>query len=108
MRPSTLTTTDASGGATNSAVWVTDHHVSPFNIGFGVVKTGTVNFTVQHTFSPVSTPTEIAAATWFNHASVASATANADGNYAYPCTGVRLLQNSGSGSCLMYIIQAGC
>ncbi len=106
-RPVRLTTTDASGGATSSAVFRPDLYRTPFNIGFGVVKTGTVNFTVQHTFDDVFSPTfDPATATWFPHASVAAATANADGNYAYPCRGIRILQNSGSGSCVMTIIQA--
>lgn len=108
MRRSTLSTTDASGGATVSDVYRPDIHTSPFNIGFGVVISGTVNFTVQHTFDDVASPTfNPSTATWFNHASVASATANADGNYAYPVRGIRLRQNSGSGSCAMAIIQAG-
>lgn len=106
-RPVTLTTTDASGGATSSAVFRPDLYRTPFNIGFGIVKTGTVNFTVQHTFDDVFSPTfDPTTATWLNHASVAAATANADGNYAYPCRGIRLVQNSGSGSCVMTIIQA--
>ncbi len=108
MRSSTLSTTDASGGATSSAVFRPDVHTTPFAIGFGVVKTGTVSFTVQHTFDDVASPTfSAASATWFNHASVAAATANADGNYAYPVRGIRLVQNSGSGSCVMTLIQAG-
>lgn len=106
-RPVTLTTTDASGAATTSAVFRPDLYRTPFNLGFGIVKTGTVNFTVQHTFDDVwAADFDPATATWFNHASVAAATANADGNYAYPCRGVRLVQNSGSGSCRMTIIQA--
>jgi hypothetical protein len=108
MRPFTLRTTDASGGATVSDVFIPDLHSTPFNIGFGVAVTGTVSYTVQHTFDDVFAATfNPATAVWFNHASVAAATANADGNYAYPVRGIRLRQNSGSGSCILKGAQAG-
>jgi len=105
MRSSTLSTTDASGGATFSSVFKPDKHTTPFNIGFGVVVTGTVNYTVQHTFDNVFDPA--VTPTWFDHATVAAKTANQDGNYAYPVSGLRLKQSSGSGSCIMTLIQAG-
>lgn len=108
MRPVTLTTTDASGAATTSVVCRPDVHTSPFNIGFGVIVTGTVNYTVQHTFDDVwSSSFNPATATWFDHATVAGETTNQDGNYAYPVNGIRLRQASGSGSCVMKITQAG-
>lgn len=103
MRPQTLSTTDASGAATLSSTFPLDYVQAPFAVGFGVVVTGTVNFTVQHTFDDVQatgvTPT------WFDHSSVAAKTANTDGNYAFPVRAIRLKQNSGSGSCVMTVIQ---
>lgn len=103
MKPSTLSTTDASGGATYSPAYLTDLFGDPFNIGFGVVVTGTVNFTVQHTFDDPTSASPV----WFDHSSVAAKTVNTDGNYAYPCRAIRLKQSSGSGSCVMTLIQAG-
>ena len=94
MIPITLTKTGA--GSTNVAV--TDYYVSPFNIGFGVVVTGTVNYTVQHTFDGTN---------WFNHPTIASQTTNQDGNYAFPILQVRLTVNSGTGTAAMTLIQAG-
>jgi hypothetical protein len=38
---------------------------------------------------------------------VTNKTASADGNYAFPVTGVRLTMNSGSGSVKLKLIQAG-
>jgi hypothetical protein len=96
MRPQTLTTIDASGGATFSATTPLDYVQAPFAVGFGVVVTGSVNFTVQHTFDGTN---------WFDHSSVAAKTANTDGNYAFPVLQVRLKQSSGSGSCSMTLIQ---
>lgn len=108
MRASTLVTTDASGGATFSAVFKPDIHITPFNIGFGVTVNGTVNYTVQHTFDDVFAPDfDPATATWFPHATVASETTNQDGNYAYPVRGIRITQASGTGDCLMTLVQAG-
>jgi hypothetical protein len=45
--------------------------------------------------------------TWFSHPTIASQTANADGNYAFPVTGVKVLVNSGSGTATMNLVQAG-
>lgn len=102
-RPFTGTTTDASGGATYSNFFQPDLYSNPFNLGFGVIVTGTVNYTVQHTFDDPNS----ASAVWLDHSSVAAKTASQDGNYAYPCRAVRLKQNSGNGSCRWTVIQAG-
>jgi len=82
---------------------VMDTNKNPFNVGFGVVKTGTVDFTVQHTFdNPFGT-----IANWFNHPTVAAQIANADGNYAFPVTAIRLTMNSGDGTATLKLLQAG-
>lgn len=101
MRPIVVAKT----GAGSSSTIPLDHYQSPFNVGLGVVVTGTVNYTIQHTFDDVFdgavTPT------WFSHPSLASLTANADGNYAFPVRAVKILQNSGSGTTTLTIVQAG-
>lgn len=82
---------------------IMDTNKNPFNVGFGVVKTGTVDFTVQHTFdNPFGT-----ISTWFNHPTVAAQIANADGNYAFPVTAIRLTMNSGDGTATLKLLQAG-
>lgn len=90
-------------GVGSSSAIVVNTNISPVNIGFGVVVTGTVNYTVQHTFDDPAT----GFSTWFSHPTVASQTANADGNYAFPVTGIKVLVNSGSGSASLKLIQAG-
>jgi hypothetical protein len=50
-------------------------NISPFNVGFGVIVSGTVDYTVQHTFDDPA----IGFTTWFPHSSVAAQAANADG-----------------------------
>ena len=78
-------------------------NISPFNVGFGVEVSGTVDYTVQHTFDDPG----VGFTTWFSHPTVAGETANADGNYAFPVTGVKLLVNSGSGTATLKLVQAG-
>jgi hypothetical protein len=95
-------------GAGASAVSPMNLNTSPFNIGFAVVVSGTVNYTVQHTFDDVYSPTfDAGTATWFSHPTIASLSANADGNYAFPVTAIRLLVNSGGGTARLTLLQAG-
>ena len=90
-------------GVGSSSALVMNTNVSPFNVGFGVIVTGTVNYTVQHTFDDPA----IGFSTWFSHPTVASQAANADGNYAFPVTGIKVLVNSGSGTATLKLVQAG-
>jgi hypothetical protein len=101
MRPVVVSKT----GTGSSSVVPLDHYQSPFNVGFGVVVSGTVNYTVQHTFDDIfdASVTPV----WFNHPTIASLAANADGNYAFPVRAVKVLVNSGSGTATMTVIQAG-
>ena len=99
MRVQTVSKT----GVGSSSALVMNTNVSPFNVGFGVVVTGTVNYTVQHTFDDPA----VGFTTWFDHPSVASETTSQDGNYAFPVTGVKVLVNSGGGSVVMNLVQSG-
>jgi hypothetical protein len=90
-------------GTGSSSALVMNTNISPFNVGFGVTVTGTVDYTVQHTFDDPA----VGFTTWFPHPSVAGEAADADGNYAFPVTGIRITVNSGGGSVTMKLIQAG-
>ena len=90
-------------GVGSSDSLVINTNISPCNIGFGVIVTGTVNYTVQHTFDDPAS----GFSTWLSHPTVASLAANADGNYAFPVTGVKVLVNSGAGTATLKLIQAG-
>jgi len=90
-------------GVGSSDAIVVNTNTNPCNIGFGVLVTGTVNYTVQHTFDDPAT----GFSTWFSHPTIASQAANADGNYAFPVTGIKVLVNSGSGTATLKLVQAG-
>lgn len=81
----------------NSTPVMMDWTQADFVVSIGCVASGTVNYDVEHTFDDRDA---IAAgsATWFNHSSIAAATASANGNYAFPVTAVRLAINSGTPS----------
>ena len=78
---------------------------TPFNVGFGVKVTGTVTYTVQHSFDPVWANSGVT--TWYNHPTIASLSANADGNYAFPVSAIKVLVTAGSGTAELTVIQAG-
>lgn len=90
-------------GAGSSSALVMNTNISPFNVGFGVVVDGTVNYTIQHTFDDPA----VGFTTWFSHPTIASQAANADGNYAFPVTGIKVLVNSGGGTATLKLVQAG-
>ncbi len=90
-------------GAGSSTPIVMNLNATPFHVGFGVVKVGTVDFTVQHSFDDPA----VGFTTWFNHPTVAAQIANADGNYAFPVTAIRITMNSGAGTVTLKLIQAG-
>lgn len=101
MRPIVIAKT----GAGSSVSAVMDHYQSPFNVGLGVVVSGTVNYTIQHTFDDVLD--SAVTPTWFNHPTLTSQAASADGNYAFPVRAIKVLVNSGSGTATATVIQAG-
>ena len=90
-------------GTGSSDALVMNTNISPFNVGFGVIVTGTVDYTVQHTFDDPA----VGFTTWFAHPSVAAETTNQDGNYAFPVTGIKVLVNSGTGTATLKLVQAG-
>lgn len=90
-------------GVGSSDALVMNTNQTPFNVGFGVTVTGTVTYSVQHTFDDPATGFSI----WFSHPSVAAQTDNDDGNYAFPVTGVKVLVTAGTGTVTMNLIQAG-
>ena len=95
-------------GTQTSSVYTPDHYISPMNVALSVRVTGTINYTVQYTFDDVFAPTYTpGSGNWVNHPSLTAQTTTLDSNIAYPVTGVRIVGNSGAGSAVLTIIQAG-
>lgn len=84
------------GVAASSAIKVLNHN--PVHIGFGVIVSGTVTYTVQHSFD--------GGTNWFDHEFVVGQTVAADGNYAYPVSDIRLNVTAGTGTATLTTIQA--
>jgi hypothetical protein len=102
MIPVTLSKT----GTGASRPYQADYWPVPFNLGFGcVITSGAATYSVQHTFDDIQNPA--ITPTWFNHATVVGVSANADGNYAFPVTAIRLYVTEGTGSVSLTIVQAG-
>jgi hypothetical protein len=83
-----------------------------FNLGFGVVITGTATFKVQHCYDTIGDGTNgtvtAANATWFDHPTVTGKTANTDGSYVQPIQYVRLNCTAWtSGTLVMTVVSAG-
>lgn len=111
-------TASATLGANTMDVGMTDACVSPtiplnwranpFSVSLFVDISGTINYTVQHTFGNVYTTANPAQGTWVAHSTIASKTADTDGNYAFPVMGTRLSVNSStSGATAAFTILQG-
>ena len=90
-------------GTGSSPALVMNTNISPFNVGFGVIATGTVTYTVQHTFDDPA----VGFSVWYSHPTIAAKSDNQDGNYAFPVTGIKVLVTAGEGTATMNLIQAG-
>ena len=90
-------------GTGSSSSLVMNTNITPFNVGFGVSVTGTVTYTIQHTFDSPAT----GFTTWYPHPTIANEIDNQDGNYAFPVTGIKLLVTAGDGTATLSLIQAG-
>ena len=97
MRPQVITITGT--GSTDPIL--VNYTATDFKIGFGVVVSGTVTYTVEHTFDNPNEVTPV----FFSHAEVADKTTNDDGNYAYPVRAVRLTNTAGTGTSTMTLLQ---
>lgn len=119
MREKTYTVVASAGGTTYSQAYPIDTYSNPCNIGVGVTLVygvGSAVYDVQHTFSdPYAinlnlNPTANTEATgvWANNATLTSATATGDTNYAFPPRAIRFaIRAAASASITGHIVQAG-
>jgi hypothetical protein len=92
------------GVANGATIPVSNESIS-FGVGFGVVVSGTITYTVQHTFDDIYNPA--VTPTWFNHAFVNAQTSNMDGNYAFPVAAVRVIGTAGTGTATITMLFNG-
>jgi hypothetical protein len=99
MRPQVI----AKSGTGTSAWIPLDYKQNPFNIGLGIVVSGTITYDIEHTFDDVfdTAVTPVA----FKHSSLVAQTANKDGNYAYPIRAIRINNTAGTGDTTLTILQ---
>lgn len=90
-------------GVGSTDVIVINTNVTPVNIGFAVIVTGTVNYSVQFTYDDPG----VGFTTFFDDATITSKTGNEDGSINFPITGLKTLVNSGTGTVTMNVVQAG-
>lgn len=103
MKVQTVSQTDAG----SSSAIVINTNTNPCNVGLGIVITdGTPTYTIQHTFDDPSSDLNTST-NWFTHPTLFDQTDNADGNYAFPITGVRVAIVSGFGTVELKLVQAG-
>lgn len=68
-----------------------NQYAGEFNVGFGVIKTGTgdITYSVQHTYDGTN---------WLDHSTVSGQTGTAEGSYKTPVEQVRLNVTAVSGA----------
>ena len=90
-------------GAGSSTPVVINTNVTPINIGFAAVVSGTVNYSIQLCYDDPA----IGFTTWFDDPSFTSKTGNEDGSINFPISAIKVLVNSGTGTVVLNVIQAG-
>lgn len=99
MRVQTVSKT----GTGSSSPVVINTNVTPVNIGFAAVVSGTVNYSIQFSYDDPA----VGFTTWFDDTSITSKTGNEDGSINFPISAMKVLINSGSGTVTLNVIQAG-
>jgi len=82
--------------AATSAIFPLNWRQRSMEVSLGLLITGTISVTVQHTFDKLDGEyaTIPGSITWWPHSSLVTKTTSADGNYAFPVTATRILINS--------------
>ena len=103
MRPMKVVLSSATTSIPLPINW---RHPNQFNVGIGVVITGTATYKVQHTFdNPWDTTVT---PTWFDQAECPQVNVNKYFNYDFPIAAVRLNVTAyTSGTITMTVISAG-
>ena len=108
MYPITLSTSNASGGAVNTNPIALDPFMSQFQVSIACTVTGTANYTVQYTLDQIQADGySPATGNWFTVTGLGTQTTTQIVAFNNPAMAVRMVQNSGSGSVSMTVLQTG-
>lgn len=104
MRPVSVSVT----GVGVSAPIPQDTYIAPFELGIGVAVSGSVTYSVEHTFDDIFAANyNPAFGTWFASPTIVSKNGDFYGSYNFPVSAVRLAVSSGTGTATMKVIQSG-
>lgn len=104
MRPITIAQTGAGG----SAVVPLDVYLSPFQVTLTTLVSGTVNYDIQYTSDDIwATSYNPAVGNWTSVTGLTGLTAAGEATLISAIRAVRILQNSGSGTTTLRVVQAG-
>jgi hypothetical protein len=81
---------------------VINTNVSPVNVGFAVIVTGTVEYTIMRSYDDPSNLQN-----YFADANITNKTASDEYSYTTPFTALVLNVTSGTGTATMSVVQAG-
>lgn len=82
-------------GESVSNLYLFCNKTNPFNVGMGFDVTGTIHYTVQHTFDDVQV-SDLSTLKFFDHDDLANKNKDEDGNYAFAFIAARVLIVSGN------------
>jgi hypothetical protein len=116
-----LSSNASNGAQTNSSGFPTyycDTTRTPFSIGIGVTVNSTAaapSWNIEHSFDYIGNLSSnfvgflASAATWFQHSTLSGQSSNANGNYAFGVSAIRLNVTAGASqqSTTMTLVQAG-
>jgi len=113
MRPINQVLNTASTGAisgttiTGGTPILLNYNNVSIGIGFACIVTGTVNYTVYHTYDDVSN-TSITPV-WLPHgvSNMVAATTTQESNFVIPVAAMQVILNSGDGSVRIVVLQEG-
>lgn len=107
-RPYKTTITGTGSGATNTAPYIPNYQITPFNVSLAIDTDGsTTTGTIQYTLDDLATVTA-GNAVWFDHPDADGVTVDTVVNIAFPVTAIRLQAGAtGTDTWTFWILQAG-
>ncbi len=100
-------TTPGAGQVASGAVNPLDFTTTAVGIGFVCKVSGTVNYSVEHTYDNVLDPA--VSPTWLPHgvSNMTNATTTQESNFVIPVSGMRVVINSGGGTVTLVVLNQG-